>query len=336
MNFLETAWYKKARWLILLWPFSMIYRMVVVLLRKKHQSNNDLQKLSVPVIVIGNISVGGTGKTPLLIALANILKSKGINPGIISRGYGGKAATYPLEVSLETNVTECGDEAILLAEKTGCPIVVAPDRKKALKSLIEKHAVDIVLSDDGMQHYRLSRDLEICVIDGKRLFANGFCFPAGPLREPIKRLTEVDFIVINGKTSEQSGMLQSAAEMIVEPKFLVNLLTEEKRPFSGAPFNMGSVVQAVSAIGNPQRFYDLLDELPYRMKKFSFPDHFLYSEEDFLSMDLDHHQPIVMTEKDAIKCRGFAQSNYWYLLTEVSLPQSFTDDFVTQVESFVQ
>ena len=155
MNFLETAWYKKARWLILLWPFSMIYRMVVVLLRKKHQSNNDLQKLSVPVIVIGNISVGGTGKTPLLIALANILKSKGIKPGIISRGYGGKAATYPLEVSLGTNVAECGDEAILLSEKTGCPIVVAPDRKKALRSLIEKHAVDIVLSDDGMQHYRL-------------------------------------------------------------------------------------------------------------------------------------------------------------------------------------
>ena len=336
MNFLETAWYKKARWLILLWPLSMIYRLVVVLFRKKHQSNNKLQKLAVPVIVIGNIAVGGTGKTPLLIALANILRNKGINPGIISRGYGGKATAYPLEVSSETNVAECGDEAILISEKTCCPIVVAPDRKKALKSLIASHTVDVVLSDDGMQHYPLSRNLEICVIDGERLLANGFCFPAGPLREPIKRLTEVDFIIINGKTSELSGMLQSAIEMIVEPKFLVNLLTKEKRPFSGAPFNMGSIVQAVSAIGNPQRFYDLLDELPYRVKQYSFPDHFLYTEEDFLSMDLDHHQPIVMTEKDAVKCRGFAQSNYWYLLTEVSLPRSFTDEFVTQVESFVQ
>ena len=314
----------------------MIYRLVVVLFRKKHQSNNKLQKLAVPVIVIGNIAVGGTGKTPLLIALANILRNKGINPGIISRGYGGKATAYPLEVSSETNVAECGDEAILLEEKTRCPVVVAPDRKKALKSLIASHTVDVVLSDDGMQHYPLSRNLEICVIDGKRLLANGFCFPAGPLREPIKRLTEVDFIIINGKTSELSGMLQSAIEMIVEPKFLVNLLTKEKRPFSGAPFNMGSIVQAVSAIGNPQRFYDLLDELPYRVKQYSFPDHFLYTEEDFLSMDLDHHQPIVMTEKDAVKCRGFAQSNYWYLLTEVSLPRSFTDEFVTQVESFVQ
>ena len=335
MNFLETAWYSKARWLILLWPLSLLFQLVSTLRRKKHKLYSDSSKLSVPVIVVGNIAVGGTGKTPLLIALVDILKSKGINPGIITRGYGGRAIAYPLEVTPLTSVSECGDEAILLAEKTGCPVTVAPDRMAALEALVSGNAVDIVLSDDGMQHYRLVRDIEICVVDGKRLFANGFCLPAGPLREPIQRLQEVDFIVINGKPSKQSPILESAIEMVIEPKFLINLLNEERRPFIGAPFNIGSIVQAVSAIGNPQRFYDLLDKLPYQVKRFKFPDHHLYSVEDLLSAGVDEHQPVVMTEKDAVKCRSFARSNYWYLSTQVCLPPTFADEFISRVETLV-
>ena len=336
MRFLESAWYRKAGWLILLWPVAMLYRVLASFRRKSQEAGRRPPGDKMPIVVIGNISVGGTGKTPLIIGLATHLIGQGFKPGIISRGYGGKSDTYPLAVTADSSVAQCGDEAILLAAKTEAPVVIAPDRVAALNHLVAKEDVNVIFSDDGLQHYRLPRDIEICVVDGQRLFGNGFCLPAGPLREPISRLEETDYVVVNGLVAERPDSLSAAIQMELLPKYLVNLATEEKRPFGGAPFNMGSTVQAVSALGNPERFYTLLQKLPYPLQKFSFPDHYLFTAEDFSQHPLDEHQPVVMTEKDAVKCRGFARNNYWYLSTELSLPPAFLDEFTARVRKLTE
>ncbi|MDP6653915.1 MAG: tetraacyldisaccharide 4'-kinase, partial [Gammaproteobacteria bacterium] len=228
----------------MLWPVAALFQLLAALRRRQQERNRRPPARQIAVVIIGNIAVGGTGKTPLLITLANQLQANGLTPGIISRGYGGNSASYPLLVATDSKVAECGDEALLLVEKTGCPLVIDPDRVAALEHLIAKSNVDVVLSDDGLQHYRLARQLEVCVVDGQRLFGNGMCLPAGPLREPISRLQQVDFIVVNGADLALPDNLSRAIPMRLEPKYLINLATGEKRPFSGAPFNIGSMLQA--------------------------------------------------------------------------------------------
>lgn len=319
----------------MLWPVSLLFQIIAGIRRNLQQSKTAPEWCSAPVIVIGNISVGGTGKTPLLITLANKLKEQGFKPGVISRGYGGIGASYPMQVDEFSDVNEAGDEAFLIAEKTGCPVVVDPDRNTALKELLKDKDVDVVLSDDGLQHYKLYRDLEIAVVDGQRLFGNGFCLPAGPLREPVSRLKQVDHIVLNQAAEEgttASDVLKDASKMQLEPRYLVNLSSGEKRPFIGAPFNMGNRVQAVSALGNPERFYALLARLPYQLQTNSFPDHHRFSASDFEAPAIDEHQPVVMTEKDAVKCRSFAQSNYWYLSVDVQLEEKFIEGLSEQIK----
>jgi tetraacyldisaccharide 4'-kinase len=331
MSFLEKAWHKKAGWLILLWPVSLLFQALSKIRRSLQQPKQRPASLRTPLIVIGNISLGGTGKTPLLITLTQILKEKGFKPGIISRGYGGEAPSYPLAVSSDSDVRESGDEAFLIAEKTDCPVYVDPDRCAALEALLQDEDVDVVLSDDGLQHYKLFRDLEIVVVDGQRLFSNNMCLPAGPLRESVSRLSEVKHIVVNGEPAREIAELQSATRMQLEPRFLVNLVTSEKRPFAGAPFNMGNTLQGVSALGNPQRFYTLLERLPYQLQTFSFPDHHDFSAADFEQAGIDEHQPVVMTEKDAVKCRQFAKNNFWYLSVEVQLESQFVERLIEDI-----
>ncbi|MFT5843423.1 MAG: tetraacyldisaccharide 4'-kinase [Pseudohongiellaceae bacterium] len=331
MSFLERAWHKRAGWLILLWPASMLFQALTKIRRATQQSKERPADLTAPVIVIGNISLGGTGKTPLLITLSQELQKQGFKPGIISRGYGGEAPSYPLAVNADSDVRQSGDEAFLIAEKTGCPVYVDPDRTAALHALLANEDVDVVLSDDGLQHYKLYRDLEIVVVDGQRLFSNGFCMPAGPLRESMRRLNEVQYIVVNGESTREIPQLARASKMQLEPRFLVNLVSGEKRPFAAAPFNMGNKLQAVSALGNPQRFYALLERLPYQLETFSFPDHHSFTAADFEQLGIDEHQPVVMTEKDAVKCRQFAKNNFWYLSVEVNLESQFVERLIEDI-----
>ncbi|MCY3688888.1 MAG: tetraacyldisaccharide 4'-kinase [Gammaproteobacteria bacterium] len=330
MSFLERAWYEERPWLYLLWPLSMLFRAVAAYRRRRHSAGaSRLGKQ--PVIVIGNITIGGTGKTALLIALARELKQRGMSPGIISRGYGATAANYPLAVEADSDPDECGDEPVLIAASTECPVVVDPDRPAALAHLLVEHKVNVVLSDDGLQHYRLHRDIEIAVIDGARMFGNGLLLPAGPLREPRQRLHEVDFVIINGEAADALELPIPQYEAAMEAHSLVNLATSEERSFTGAPFHVGNTLQLVSGIGNPERFYALMESLPYPLARIEFPDHHKFSEEDFAGERIDAHQPIVMTEKDAVKCRRFASANFWALRAEMKLPPEFVKALLKRI-----
>ena len=333
MNFLARAWYEEIRghpWLYLLWPFALLFRGLAAL-RRKRQSAGAQRLGKQPVIVIGNITVGGAGKTSLLIALALELKERKFSPGIVSRGYGASGGNFPLNVTADSDPDECGDEPVLIAASTGCPVVVDPDRPAAVAHLLAEHKVNIVLSDDGLQHYRLHRDIEIAVVDGARLFGNGLPLPAGPLREPRQRLHEVDFVVVNGEPAEELELPVPQYQATMEPHSLVNLASGEERSFAGAPFHVGHTLQLVSGIGNPERFYTLMEILPYPVARIEFPDHHKFSAEDFEGERVDIHQPIVMTEKDAVKCRRFATPNFWALRAEMKLPPAFVKDLLKRI-----
>ncbi|MSR12286.1 MAG: tetraacyldisaccharide 4'-kinase [Gammaproteobacteria bacterium] len=323
MKFIERAWYDNAGWLILLWPLSLVFQMLVSVRRKLQQRTVRPAYLKVPVVIIGNISVGGTGKTSLLITLVKHFKAAGYSPGVVSRGYGASVRVFPYQVNADSDVTQCGDEPLLIQQRTGCPVVVDPNRNRAVQYLLEHNRVDLVFSDDGLQHYKLYRDIEIAVVDGQRLFGNGFSLPAGPLRERAGRLQQADFIVINGTPAKALAALEWASVMKVEPRYLVNLKSGEQKLLAGAPFSMGNIVQAVAALGNPERFFAALSLLPYQIKQIPFPDHHSFSESDFESGKLDPHQPIVMTEKDAVKCQSFARANFWSLAIEIELDKEF-------------
>jgi len=333
MDFLIKAWYEKSPWLWLLWPFSLMVRFLASL-RKGSLKRGQEAHLVCPVIVVGNITVGGTGKTPLLIKLAFHLQAQGFSPGIISRGYKSASSCYPLMVTARTPVNIAGDEPRLIAQKTQCPVVIDPNRLNALNYLIEHTQVNVVLSDDGLQHYPLPRSFEICVLDGERLFGNGLCLPAGPLRESISRIREVDAVVLNGEPSESSAALEGAQIMSLQPKFLVHMQSGNKKPFAGAPFKMGTKIQAVAGIGNPGRFFALLDTLPYAVTAFPFPDHYQYQRADFSSPPFDANQPIVMTEKDGIKCESFTDDRLWTLDVAVKVPEDLLETVTNHVREF--
>ncbi|MFT4861228.1 MAG: tetraacyldisaccharide 4'-kinase [Pseudohongiellaceae bacterium] len=340
MSFLERAWYKNSTWLYLLRPVSYLFTALAKRRRASQQASAKV-KPAVPVIVVGNIAAGGTGKTPVVIALVNALKSNGLNPVVVSRGYGGKAPQYPLFVNGKTDVSFSGDEAKLIATKTGVPVIVDPNRPAAVDYAIKHHNADVIISDDGLQHYRMARTIEIAVVDGQRLFGNGQVFPAGPLREPIARLDEVDYILLNGEKDQlehlpQRGahvqrIIDAAIELAIVPSFFVNQCSGERKPYFGAPFNMGSKLQAVTGIGNPERFFALLDALPYAMKRYPFADHYQFQGSDFEGLAKDDMHPIVMTEKDAVKCEGFAGKNFWSLRIELKLPQELVDGIMSQL-----
>ena len=357
MNFIERLWYSRdgdPGWLLLvllrllLLPLSWLFFGVAVF-RHRRFLKRRIQRppwLRVPVVVVGNISVGGNGKTPLLIAVATHLKSHcAMQPGVISRGYGGKAPSYPLLLGSGEPLPDpahCGDEPLLIAEKTGCPVVVDPDRRAALRHLLATCPdVDVVLSDDGLQHYRLFWDMEVTVLDGERLFGNRLCLPAGPLRESPSRLHMSDFVVINGgnvNRFEDRTLANLEREdvfyMAMKPRHLSNLLTGEKLPIDGKmPFKADSRVQAVAGIGNPERFFHLLKSLPCLtglnppVACFSFPDHYSFSPENLQRAGVDLQQPVIMTEKDGVKCRSFATAHCWVLEAEAE----FSTDFLAEV-----
>jgi len=299
-NIIENHWYRKSyTWLtFLLLPFSWLFRLLVAIryfLYRFHFIKKT--RFNIPVIVVGNITVGGTGKTPFVIWLAEVLQKKGYRPGIVSRGVGGKKIVQPYWVDANASPEYVGDEAVLLTKRTQCPMVVCVDRVLAVKELLNKTHCNIVISDDGLQHYRLDRDIEIVIVDGAREWGNGQLLPAGPLREPLKRLRKIDLVVMNGQH-----------DMKVNGHILFSITEPEQRLDLRALHQ--KTVHAVAGIGNPKRFFSLLRHHQVNVIEHVFPDHYLYQRDDiYFADDLS----VIMTEKDAVKCVEFADQRHWYL-----------------------
>lgn len=278
-------------------------------------------KLPVPVIVVGNITVGGTGKTPLVIWLAQHLKQAGFKPGIISRGYGGQAQSWPQLASVGSDAAQVGDEAVLMAKQAGCPVAVGPVRAESGRLLLQHSGCDLILSDDGLQHYALARTVEIVVIDGERRFGNGYCLPAGPLREPASRLQSVDLVIVNGEKSAENEFA-----MQLQGDTAINLLSGESKPL--ADF-IGTNCHALAGIGNPQRFFKQLAAAGLHCKNHPFPDHYAYQAQDICFAD---KLPVLMTEKDAVKCTAIANARHWYVPVTAIPEPAFAEQLTNLLE----
>ena len=313
-GYLIDAWYKKSWWLYLLTPLTFLFSTVVKSRKNSYLKNQKkIWRSPVPIIVVGNISMGGTGKTPLVKYIAAELAKRDFKPGLISRGYGGKYSGT-LEVNAETTYKKTGDEAQILG-KLKMPFFLDKNRSRGAKKLQEKHDVDVIISDDGLQHYAMGREIEIAVIDGARRLGNGLTFPAGPLREPKSRLKEVDFIVNNGGPTEGDEIL-----MTLSPAKFIHL--NSGKEYSIDKWPMHNQVHAIAGLGNPNRFFDLLLRLGFEFDKNPFPDHHKYNKRDLYYLD---HLPILMTEKDAAKCKHFNNSKIWYLSIESKIESQFID-----------
>jgi tetraacyldisaccharide 4'-kinase len=311
----EKIWYGNSRLALLLLPFSYIYRYAMAYRRWLYRIGFFRQEgVSVPVIVVGNLTVGGTGKTPLVIALAKWLEEHGERPGIVTRGYGGRSQNYPVLVSKNSHASEVGDESLMISRQTSCPVMVDPKRVRGAQALVAETDCTIIISDDGLQHTHLARDIEILLIDGNRRFGNEHLLPAGPLREPLSRLKEVDFVVSKGKEIPDTHLMEyQYAE-------LCNL----KNPsLKFAPSTNGQIVFAYAGISNPQPFFEQLERMGFTLRTHSFPDHYQFNSTDFVFTET---VPVIMTEKDAVKCEDFAQANWWYLPIRAELKPTFCSD----------
>lgn len=307
---IDKLWYNRhpLRWVLL--PFSMVYQLITRI-RRSYLQRFRQQCFSVPIVVVGNLTVGGVGKTPLVIALARQFQEHGLRVGIVSRGFGASICHFPHEVSQEDTARAVGDEPLLLAKKTGCPVVIAPKRTQAVQYLLDHYQSQIIISDDGLQHYAMGRAVEIVVIDGLRGLGNELCLPAGPLREGPSRLEKVDFLVVNGGTRPDAyrmDLLPNGIQQLATGKVLA--LADLKQP-----------VAAVAAIGHPQRFFETLRAMGIAFKAYPFADHHYFTPEE-LSVP---EKIVVMTEKDAVKCEPFATDAMYFLPVEAVISDKFWD-----------
>lgn len=319
----DPNWRQNRPWLAVFWPLSLFYRLLISGRRYGyHRRWLHRYRSPVPVVVVGNIAVGGTGKTPVVVALAKALQQAGFRPGIISRGYGSQAKYYPYLVSPDSNAKEVGDEPLLIARSTLCPVVISPKRSAAIKSLLSTHDCDVLIADDGLQHYAMDRDIEIVVVDGQRLFGNQQCLPTGPLREPLSRLSSVDWVIINGGEGKQTyidGLANNEViNMSLKPSVLISLA--DNHSVALEQWESSLRVHAVAGIGNPDRFFQTLRDLGFEVIEHAFADH-----HDFCAADLtfDDDLAVIMTEKDAVKVQPFAQNHYWYLPVSAQLDPKF-------------
>ncbi|MBN1683828.1 MAG: tetraacyldisaccharide 4'-kinase [Gammaproteobacteria bacterium] len=326
-KFFLKIWYQNYNGLgYLLYPFSLIYLAIISIRRWLYSIGmKKVTHFKVPIIVIGNITVGGTGKTPLVIWLAQHLQEKGLRVGIVSRGYKASRQNKPTWITPSTKVSIAGDEPLVMAHHLNCPIVVHSDRVWAVKTLLSKyHNCQVVMSDDGLQHYALGRDIEIVVMDEKRQVGNGFCLPAGPLREPASRLKTVDFVVY--KVLDR--LIAHAITIKLKPIHFVSV--KDFKTIQKPKFFSGKKIHALSGIAHPEHFFATLNQIGIHPGSTqAFPDHYRFSFQD-----LDHKNAdfIIMTEKDAVKCRRFADERHWFLKVKAEVSQGFGETIFKQLK----
>lgn len=323
-SWLEQVWYgTRPLERTLLLPLSALFCAVAKYRRKKLTAVQ--QSFSTPIIIVGNIAVGGTGKTPLTMRLVQLLQQNGYRPGIVSRGYGSQSdKAMPKPVTYQNKPEDVGDEALMMAVSTGVPVVVSVDRPNAVSYLLENYDVNMVVADDGLQHYALGRDIEIAVVDGSRRLGNGYCLPAGPLREKPGRLHECDFVVCNGRAE------QGEYAMKIRGSWLVSV--QNKRVSRPLTEFSGKAVHVVTGIGNPGRFVATLQGAGLQCTTHFYPDHYLFQGDEFCFAD---NSPILMTEKDAVKCQQFADDktqNCWFLPVKAELDEGFEQAFLQKVK----
>ena len=324
---LTAAWYAGHPALGLLRPLEWLYRAVVQRKRARFLAGEgEIYRAPVPVVVVGNITVGGTGKTPMILWLIEHCRRQGLRVGVVSRGYGAQPPQLPWRVQADQAASVAGDEPLLIVQRSGVPLMIDPDRSRAVAALLAAEPLDLILSDDGLQHYRLARDLELVLIDAVRGLGNRHCLPAGPLREPVERLQSVDALLYNGASSDP----QDGYGFTLQPRTLVNLRSGEKYPLSHFP--TGQALHAVAGIGNPQRFFNTLEGLHWRPVAHAFADHAPYSAE---LLNFSPELPVLMTEKDAVKCRAFAADDWWYLAVDAEPSAAFVAWFDQQLQRLV-
>ena len=313
-------------WVLLL-PLSWLYGLVSGAIRLLYRLGiKRAWRAPVPVVVVGNLTAGGNGKTPVVIWLVEQLQRRGIRPGVVSRGYGGKAAQYPLVLSPATTTAEAGDEPVLIYQRTGAPVAVSPVRSDAVKALLAEHDVQIVITDDGLQHYALARDKEIVVIDGVRRFGNGWWLPAGPMRERASRLKTVDAVIVNGGEARAGEI-----PMLLRPGQAVNMLTGERKDVAQLEH-----LVAMAGIGHPPRFFATLEQCgAWLEKRVPLADHQALVAEEVERLAAPG-QTLIMTEKDAVKCRAFAKENWWYLPVDAELSGEQPEHLLKELLALVQ
>ncbi|PKO47314.1 MAG: tetraacyldisaccharide 4'-kinase [Betaproteobacteria bacterium HGW-Betaproteobacteria-22] len=324
-QWLKKQWQGFTLWHILLLPISLIYWGLISVRRLLYRVGVfKSDRLRAPVIIVGNINVGGTGKTPLVVWLVERLKQAGYQPGVVSRGYGGKIK-HVVEVTQASNPQLVGDEPVLIATQAGCPVFVGVKRVEAGQALLRAYPqCDVVISDDGLQHYSLQRDIELIVLDGKLVFGNGCLLPAGPLREPVSRMRTVDAVISNGELIGKRCLFKQCSPVVMQlqPAPFYNLANNQQKVDIEA-FE-GKRVLAVAGIGNPARFFDQLTRLGLKFEARAFEDHHQFTPAD---LDVAGTDVIVMTEKDAVKCSAFATDNIWVLPVRVVV----SEDLITGI-----
>ncbi len=319
-EWVNSVWYGQNKLSYLLLPLSVIFS-VLSKARQWKQSKSKCS-FSVPVIVVGNITVGGTGKTPMVITLVNELQQRGYRPGVASRGYGGQAR-QPILVNQALNVDHAGDESLMIFNNTQATVVIGQNRLDVINELISTHLCDIIVCDDGMQDYRFEHDIEIIMVDGERTFGNHKLLPTGPLREPISRLQKANFVVATSKpVPAVSGDCMKL--QLVECIQLTN--SHNKRSLEQFK---SQTVHAVAGIGNPNRFFSSLTSLGLKVIEHPYPDHARYELSDFSFSD---QNPILMTEKDAVKCSQLSLDNAWYVPVQTILP----NDFISRLNTLLR
>ncbi|MEB6335060.1 tetraacyldisaccharide 4'-kinase [Serratia rhizosphaerae] len=324
---IERIWSGSSLLYLLLLPLSWLYGLVSGLIRLSYRLGwRKSWRAPVPVVVVGNLTAGGNGKTPTVIWLVEQLQQRGYRVGVVSRGYGGKSAVYPLVLNAQTTTRQAGDEPVLIYQRTAAPVAVSPKRTEAVQALLAQHDLDLVITDDGLQHYALQRDVELVVIDGVRRFGNGWWLPAGPMRERADRLRSVDACITNGGVAQPGEIA-----MKLQARDAVNIATGERLPAVQLPQSV-----AMAGIGHPPRFFATLEKLGVNVaQEVAFADHQDYSEEQLQALT-SPGQTLLMTEKDAVKCRAFAQDNWWYLPVDAVFPAEQAASLLQRIESHLK
>lgn len=324
---IERIWFGKSWLYIVLLPLSILYGAITALRFIGYKLGLFRSwKAPVPVVIVGNLTAGGNGKTPVVIWLVESLIQEGYCVGVVSRGYGGKSECYPLVLNDGTTTAEAGDEPVLIYHRTRVPVAVSPKRSDAIKALLKENQLDVIITDDGLQHYALQRDYEIVVIDGQRRFGNGWWLPAGPMRETTKRLKSVNALITNGGQPHNDEV-----SMSLEGDIAINLLSGE----TCSVRELQSVV-AMAGIGHPPRFFTSLKNKNVALvSTHAFSDHQAYEPTQLASL-AKSNECLLMTEKDAVKCQAFAQANWWYLPVQAHLAENGGQIILNDIKNIIK